>query len=134
MNSTNVTRGKKMLDREYVPFAVEIQVADFYKSLAFYRDVLGFSIVRFNEKENDNFATLSFQGEVFMIAEVHGLPSPRGVGVLLRFILPGGLKEYHDKVKARGAKIEGPIETASYGLTRFFVKDPDGYLLKFATR
>ena len=38
---------------------------------------------------------------------------------------------YYKKVKSRGAIIYEPLEMMDYGLRRFKVKDPEGYIIKF---
>ena len=120
-----------MTKQESVPFAVEVQVANFERSLKFYRDVLGFKLIRQDFKDG-KFTAFSFNKSILMVAEVAGLKN-RGAGVQLRFILPGGLKKYHDEIISRGAKIKEPINKKYYGITVFKVDDPDGFELKFAT-
>lgn len=120
-----------MTEEEYVPFGAEIHVANFERSLKFYRDVLGFRLLRIDELAK--FAALEFNEAIFMFEE-HKLEPPRGKGTILRFLLPGKLEEYHDTIKASGANISKPIEKTSYGLTRFYVTDPDGYQLKFSIK
>ncbi len=122
----------RMLERELVPFAVEIQVKDFNQSLSFYTNKLDFSIIRM-DKEN-TFGALYFYNSFFMIKEVKNLPEPRGVGVMLRFIMQHGLEEYYEKLKKRKIRIIKPLKQMSYGLKRFYIEDPDGYQLKFASK
>lgn len=122
----------KMSDEEYVPFGAEIHVSDFERSLKFYRDIMGFAVLRIDDQWS--FVSFAFHDAIFMIDGKGDYPSPRGQGAILRFILPGGLEEYHNLVKSRSAMISKPIEKLSYGLTRFYVTDPDGYQLKFAVK
>src|SRR3989338_3029798 len=124
-------KNRIMTKQERVPFAVEIQVKDINKSIKFYRDVLGFKVIRQKDDDHNKFAALTFNKSIYMIAEVPKLPEPRGVGVQLRFILPGNLKKYHDKIVSCGAKIHEPIQKKYYGITTFKIKDPDGFELKF---
>ncbi len=120
-----------MTTKEYVPFAVEIQVSNFSKSLEFYKDLLEFKVIRLDK--NNKFATLSFNNSIFMIKEIPNLKQ-RGIGVELRFILNKDFKKYFDELKSKRVNIIKPIETMSYGLTRFYVKDPDGFELKLGTK
>ena len=120
-----------MINKEFVPFAVEVQVSNFSKSLEFYIDLLEFKAVRIDK--NNKFATLSFNNSIFMIKEVPNLKQ-RGIGVQLRFILNKDFKKYFDKIKSKEVNMIKPIKTMSYGLTRFTVKDPDGFELKFGTK
>lgn len=122
----------KMSEEEYVPFGAEIHVSDFELSLKFYRDVLGFRVLRIDEKWP--FASFEFHNSIFMIDGKGTYPPPRGQGAILRFIVLDRLQTLHDEFKSRGANITKPIEKLSYGLTRFYVTDPDGYQLKFGIK
>ena len=126
-------KNKIMTKQKCIPFAVEVQVKNFERSLKFYGEVLGFKLIRQDFKEG-KFAVFSFNKSIIMIAEIPKLPRPRGVGVQLRFILPGNLKAYHDKIVSRGAKVDRPIQKRYYGLKIFTINDPDGFELKFATK
>ncbi len=121
-----------MGENEYVPMAVEIPVSNFQKSLIFYRDVLGFRLLRINEEEW--FAPFEFNGAILMITQVDNgtLPNFNGNSTIIRFILKEGIQSYFEQVKSSGAPILKPLETMPYGLTRFYVTDPDGYKIKFA--
>lgn len=68
-----------------------------------------------------------------MIREVTHLSVHRGKGVILRFLFKRGLEKYYEKIKKKRAKIMKPLEKTSYGLRRFYVRDSDGFILKFAT-
>lgn len=121
-----------MTEEEFVPFGAEIHVSNFERSLEFYRDVLGFKLLRVDREWP--FASFSFHTSIFMIDGRGDYPPPLGQGAILRFLIPGKLEEYYNQVKERGAVISKSIEKLSYGLTRFYVTDPDGYQLKFAVK
>ena len=116
-------------ESEKVPFAAEILVNDLNRSLSFYQDVLNFDLIR--QDEADDFAALGYKEAILMIKQ-KAVEGPRGSGVILRFYLPSGLKDYHDKVARSGADITKPYAVMDYGLERFYVTDPDGYQLKFS--
>lgn len=119
-----------MTKKEYVPFGTEIYVSNIEVSVKYYRDILGFSLLRLDNEHN--FASFEFNGAVFMMEQADIL-EPRGKGVLFRFII-SDIESYYKKVQANSAKITKPLEKKFYGLTRFYVEDPDGYLLKFAEK
>lgn len=108
----------QMTKKEFVPFAVEVHVSNFATSLSFYNDSLGFKVIR--EEKEAKFASLEFQGSIFMIREVGGLSETRGEGVVLRFIVPD-IKSYYESLQKKNAKIVAKLETMPYGLTRFYV-------------
>lgn len=121
---------EKMTEKEYVPFGTEIYVSDINASVKFYQDVLGFNLVRRDDEHN--FASFEFNGVIFMMEQAD-VPHPRGSGVLFRFIIPD-IENYFKLVQERGVKITKSLEKKFYGLTRFYVEDPDGYQLKFASK
>ena len=118
---------KKMTEKEYVPLAVEVQVSDFQRSLKFYKDILGFKLIRNHEKAK--FASFEFHGAVLMVKEVKNLPALRGVGAVLRFVIPN-VAAYFEQIRSK-AKVIKPLKRKDYGATRFYIKDPDGYQIKF---
>jgi len=53
---------------KFLPFLPELFITNFKKSLHFYMDILGFKIEY--QRENPNFAFLSYQGSQIMIEEL----------------------------------------------------------------
>ena len=53
---------------KFLPLLPELYVADFKKSLHFYVDILGFKVEY--QRQNSNFAFLSYQGSQLMIQEL----------------------------------------------------------------
>ena len=124
-----------MLNKELVPFAAQLFVTDFAKSTEFYRDVLGFNVIR--NHPNGMFMVLSFHDSILMINSEQGRRLGDGSGIQLRFVIHGNdedLKAYHDKIKSKGAEITQKITQRTYGITTFIVKDPNGFELKFCTK
>ncbi len=120
----------QMTEKEYVPFGTEIYVSNIEASVKFYRDVLGFTLIRRDLEHS--FASFEFHNAIFMM-EQHVIEGQRGSGVLFRFILPE-IETYYNEVQNRGANITKPLAKKFYGLTRFYVEDPDGYQLKFCSK
>lgn len=119
---------EKMAEKEFVPFGSEIYVSDFDASMKFYKDILGFNLIRVDE--GNHFAALEFKGAIFMFEEKPEWVQPT-MGIVLRFTI-SDLESYYEQLKSRGVEIYKTLETKSYGATRFYIKDPDGYQLKFA--
>jgi len=122
-------KGNSMTKEESVPFAAEIFVSNLNECVNYYVDVLGFTVYRQDDK--GKFAVLQFNNSIFMIQEEESLEELKRVGVLLRFIIPD-VKTYYNTVKDRGANIFEHLESTDYGLIMFKVKDPEGYIIKFA--
>jgi catechol 2,3-dioxygenase-like lactoylglutathione lyase family enzyme len=119
-------------------------------SLAFYLGVLGFNVQY--ERPEDGFAMLERQGARIMLDEIRTafvtgtdrtwlaapIERPFGRGINLQ-IQTTNVDDLYAKVRAAKADIFLPIEEKWYraddaelGNRQFIVKDPDGYLLRFA--
>jgi len=119
-----------MTDKEFVPFGVEVYVSDLQDSLKFYKDLLDFKVIRVDDSHN--FVSLEFNGAVFMIEQRPELVQPT-TGIVMRFFVPD-LKSYYESLLKKGVTMHKPLETKDYGAARFYVKDPDGYQIKFFNR
>jgi catechol 2,3-dioxygenase-like lactoylglutathione lyase family enzyme len=116
-------------------------VSNVERSLAFYRDVLGFTVTATVPDEGPLvFAALSSGPvEVFLNASepaVAEYPAFKGRplgGTLTLFIEVTNIHEAHASLQPR-VKIVMPLEKKWYGVTEFAFEDPDGYLITFAER
>lgn len=105
-----------------------LQVADLGRSLAYYRDVLGF-------EQEFVYGEPPFYGAVKLgEASVHlGSPAAqaarRGLGSAYFFC--DNVDAYYATVVAKGALVTSPLANHPYGMRDFQVKDPDGNLLGF---
>jgi catechol 2,3-dioxygenase-like lactoylglutathione lyase family enzyme len=117
-------------------------VSDMAKSIAFYRDVLGCSMVAHVPDESpfvfawmqrgkaDFF--LNDAGEVQRdLAGVHGARTT--IGGAAMYVTVEGIDEIHRAIAAR-IPVAAPLEKKFYGMTEFAVVDPDGYLITLAER
>jgi catechol 2,3-dioxygenase-like lactoylglutathione lyase family enzyme len=116
-------------------------VSDVGRSLAFYRDVLGFSVgPTVPDAAPFVFAIVqSGPVEVFLnapepaIAEYPAFKGRPIGGTLTLFIEVVDIARAHESLKDR-VKIVMPLEHKWYGVTEFAFEDPDGYLITFAER
>lgn len=123
----------------------ELSVSNFEKSLKFYVDILGFKIEY--QREESNFAYLSFQGSQIMIDQGNDkedspwftgkLKYPRGRGIHFQFEV-NKIQPILDKLNKHNYPIKvGPkdywFRKDDYliGMKGFLVMDLDGYLLMF---
>jgi catechol 2,3-dioxygenase-like lactoylglutathione lyase family enzyme len=114
-------------------------VADFAKSLTFYRDQLGLDVVAVYE--DPPYATLSAAGARISLAE-QGHPAPDRPGVtifapadrsnmnVVLVLEVDDAHEAHRELEGRGVPILAPIYSPPWGGSRFFCVDPDGYLVE----
>jgi len=116
-------------------------VRDVAKSLAFYHDVLGFTIGEtVPDKEPFVFVWMK-HGDVSVFlndinAAAHDYPAaaslPQGGTAALFFIITD-VDGYHAEVAPK-TKVIMPLKTQFYGLREFAVTDPDGHIITFAER
>jgi len=121
----------------------ELIVSDIEASTRFYVDVLGFG-VRY-ERVEERFVYLEREGAELMLEQPTGrsfldgeLEQPYGRGMNLQ-IAVADARALYERVQASGASVLVPIEERWYqrntellGVRQFVVRDPDGYLLRFA--
>jgi catechol 2,3-dioxygenase-like lactoylglutathione lyase family enzyme len=120
----------------------ELYCSSFERSLQFYTQVLGFSVLYGRPEER--FAYLDREGAHLMIEQptdrifvVGELAYPYGRGMNLQ-IQVSSVESLYTQVKASGAEIYLDLEDRWYrrdqillGNRQFVVLDPDGYLLRF---
>ena len=121
-------------------------VADMDRSAAFYKDVLGFSIVTtvpetapfvfaWMQRDGVNEFLNSLAG---MEDDISGL-AKRPIGGTATMFFPvepdgaGGIEEFFNEISAR-ATVVMPLKDQFYGMREFGVEDPDGYIIVFAQR
>jgi len=124
---------------------LELSVSNFEKSLKFYTGTLNFKIEY--QREECNFAYLSFQGSQIMIDQGNDkedspwftgkLEYPRGRGIHFQFevdeIQPilDNLNKNNYPIKVEPEEYWFRKEDELIGMKGFLVMDPDGYLLMF---
>ena len=114
-------------------------VADVERSLAFYRDVLGFTVEQTVPDAPPLVFAIVRSGpvEVYLNAPgpaVEEYPAfkdrPIG-GTLTLFLRVTGIRAAYEALRTR-VPIEMPLEKKWYGVTEFACTDPDGYVITFA--
>jgi catechol 2,3-dioxygenase-like lactoylglutathione lyase family enzyme len=120
----------------------ELYCSDFDRTLHFYTDLLGFTVLYARPEER--FAYLEREGAELMIEQpverafvVGDLAYPYGRGINLQ-IEASDVESLYEQVKASGSRIYLQLEDRWYrrddvllGNRQFVVLDPDGYLLRF---
>jgi catechol 2,3-dioxygenase-like lactoylglutathione lyase family enzyme len=112
-----------------------LAVADVERSLAFYRDLLGFAVEA--TYDDPPYATLACAGARLSLAE-QGHPAddrpgvalaapddPSRAAVILVLEVPDA-RALHADLAGRGADILAPVYSPPWGGHRFFVRDPKG--------
>jgi catechol 2,3-dioxygenase-like lactoylglutathione lyase family enzyme len=140
------------------PNSVGLTVTDMQKSLAFYRDKLGFQLSECWPGEKDAmWASLLLDGQSVMFGQsapperigemCKGNPAavkfwtrqarayaehPKGVGVNI-YLKVADIDAYAARIQKNGVALELPPTSQFYGLRDIVVTDPDGYVLTFYT-
>jgi catechol 2,3-dioxygenase-like lactoylglutathione lyase family enzyme len=116
-------------------------VSDVERSIAFYRDVLGFGVTAtVPDAAPYVFAAVeSGAVEIFLnapepaVAEYPAFKDRPLGGTLTLFIEIARIREAYEVLKER-VNVVMPLEHKWYGVTEFAFEDPDGYLITFAER
>jgi uncharacterized glyoxalase superfamily protein PhnB len=118
---------------------------DLDRSVAFYRDVLGFAVVTtvpdappfvFALLQRDD-VTVYVNDMANASREMHDMPGMASVvvgrsGVTL-FVHLEDIGAFWETIRSR-APVVMPLKHQWYGMTEFSVSDPDGYIVTFAER
>ena len=116
--------------RDLVPL---LFVNDIQRSLAFYRDKLGFWLAEKWDRSGElAWCRLVRDGFTVMLQQACAEDGPadgRGRGVGL-FFLCNDANALHGELTAKGLAL-APPSVAFYGMNQLFLKDPDGYELCF---
>ena len=128
---------------KFLPILAELYITDFSKSVNFYVDIIGFKIEY--QRENPNFAFLSYNGSQIMIQELapgekesEKLEYPFGRGINFQ-IDTKSVQNIINSFEKNNYPIKRGIKDSwykaddkSYGCREILVLDPDGYLLRFS--
>jgi catechol 2,3-dioxygenase-like lactoylglutathione lyase family enzyme len=116
-------------------------VRDVAKSVAFYRDVLGFTMGEtvpdqapfvFVWMKRDDVSVFLNDIKAAEQDYPQAAQMPAG-GTAAMFFVITGVDAYHAQVAPR-ANVILPLKTQFYGMREFAVTDPDGHIITFAER
>jgi uncharacterized glyoxalase superfamily protein PhnB len=110
-------------------------VGDLQRSLAFYRDVLGFLVTDTWEDQGEvrGAALKAGSVEIYLTQDdfAKGRERRKGEGFRLRCTTAQDLDELAAGIEARGGKLAEPVQDRPWGTRDFAVVDPDGFKLSF---
>ena len=105
-----------------------LHIADFPRSVAFYRDVLGFEVMATFPEDSPSFALLSRDGVGIQIGGIDAEKDPSAaVTVTLYFDVSDAMGLF-EELKAK-VTIEWGPEVFFYHRREFAFRDPDGHLV-----
>jgi uncharacterized glyoxalase superfamily protein PhnB len=128
---------------------VNLAVRDIRESIAFYRDILGFSPIMAVPEDKSSFSPELEEGKRYLFAMVQS----GGVEIMLQqeeslredvgnffthigasatcYIRVDDVDKFYETIVAK-VEIIKPIETTWYGMREFYIRDIDGYVFGFA--
>ena len=111
--------------------AASLTVNDIQASLAWYRDVIGFTVDRNFEREGKLMAVSLKAGEVRILLTQDdgskGRDRVKGEGFSLRITTDQNIDELANRIKELGGKLDSEPETNRWGARVFQLRDPDGF-------
>jgi uncharacterized glyoxalase superfamily protein PhnB len=124
---------------EFSSLIPNLIVADIERSLAFYRDVLGFTVEQTVPESAPFVFAIVRSGpvEVYLnaagpaVEEYPALKDRPIGGTLTLFIRVTGIRAAYEALEPK-VPVVMPLEKKWYGVTEFACTDPDGYVITFA--
>jgi uncharacterized glyoxalase superfamily protein PhnB len=116
--------------------SASLTVNDMRKSLAWYRDVVGFTVDEEYEREGRPVAVSLKAGAVkLMLNQDDGAKGERvkGEGFSVYITTAQNVDELANRIKAAGGTLESEATTMPWGARVFRLKDPDGFRLVIAS-
>ena len=114
-----------------------ITVADLKKSMAWYRDVIGFEVQQEYERDGALRSVALQAGSVRILLNQddggRGWDRAKGEGISIQFITSDSVDDIAARVKASGSTIDKEPADMPWGVRMFRMKDPDGFKLVFST-
>jgi lactoylglutathione lyase len=111
--------------------AASLTVKDLGKSLAWYRDVVGFTVDREHERDGKVRAVSLKAGAVRILINqddgAKGWDRVKGVGFSLQLTTSQGVDEIAKRIRERGGTLESEPTDMPWGARIFRLQDPDGF-------
>ena len=117
--------------------SVSLTVKDLPKSLAWYRDVMGFTIDRKMEREGKLRAVALKAGDVQLSINqddgAKGWDRVKGEGFSLRITTDQSVDEIAKRIKELGGTLDSEPADMPWGARIFRLRDPDGFKLTISS-
>lgn len=114
-----------------------LTVNDVEKSLAWYRDVVGFTVDQRYERDGALTSVSLKAGDVRIILSqddgAKGRDRVKGEGFSLRITTVQSLDQLAERIKSKGGTLESEPANAPWGGRLFRLRDPDGFKLVIAS-
>jgi uncharacterized glyoxalase superfamily protein PhnB len=121
---------------EAVSFSASMTVKDLEKSIAWYRDSLGFRVERRNERDGKLVSVALSAGSASVLLNqdngAKGFDRIKGQGISLYFVTQQSVDDLATKAKANGASLLAEPADMPWGVRMIALNDLDGFKLVFA--
>jgi lactoylglutathione lyase len=108
-----------------------LTVKDLRASVAWYRDVMGFTVAQEYERDGKLRAVSLVAGAVRILLNqddgARGVDRVKGAGFSLQFITSQSVDDLANRIKAAGHSLESDPADMPWGVRMFRVRDPDGF-------
>jgi lactoylglutathione lyase len=136
-NSSSPVEGTDHPALDATELAASLSVADIGRSLAWYRDALGFTVAREFVRDGRLMAVSLKAGAVRILLGqddgAKGADRIKGAGFSLQITTRQDIDQIADRIRSMGGSLETePVDTP-WGPRIFRVLDPDGFRLTFST-
>ena len=139
-NSPAPAQGAKPANSESVvgiSLMASLTVNDLQKSLAWYRDVVGFTVDREHERDGTLQAVSLQAGDVRIVIGrddgAKGFNRKKGEAISLMITTKQNVDALAATIKARGGILESEPTDMPWGARVFRMKDPDGFIWAIST-
>jgi len=117
--------------------SASLTVKDLERSLAWYHEVVGFTVDRKHERDGRLRAVSLRAGDVRILISqddgAKGLDRVKGEGFSLQITTDQNVDEIAKRIKELGGKLEMEPADMSWGARIFRLKDPDGFKLTISS-
>jgi len=114
-----------------------LTVNDLAKSIAWYRDVVGFTVDREHERNGKVVAASLKAGSIQILLGqddgAKGMDRVKGAGFSLQFTTAQNIDELANRINSQGVRLETEPTDMPWGVRVFRVADPDGFKLVFSS-
>lgn len=108
-----------------------LTVKDLQKSLAWYRDLLGFTVDREIERDGKLRGIALKAGAIRILLNqddgAKGFDRVKGEGFSLQFITSQSVDDIANRIKSQGGSLDTEPADMPWGVRSFRVRDPDGF-------
>ncbi len=133
----NASKRSKFESLHASMFSVSLTVKDLTKSLAWYSDVLGFTIDRKIEREGKLRSVALKAGDVRLSINqddgAKGWSRIKGEGFSLQITTDQNIDKIATRIKELGGTLESEPTDMPWGSRSFRLKDPDGFKLTISS-